>query len=695
MASINTTATQTNLSATATCKAGQVATPAAAPALQATPASPAAWTWPATGLQTIQHQPRHHHQRSCIAPNARQAKRDLREAMSLGTADATSLQTKVAAFAAATTRDAQMAEVDGILTDWAKTSGQLLSSTYKYNLNASGSLLVTGNLVDESPGSWVLTLHPDGMEESNPGPGGNQILTPTPTGVAALKQLNLLEVFNGAKLLQMNAPAPQANTGATAGGSGGTGGGAAGPNRVDGYLSPSQMDFLNQSYASLKDSVYGALALQTRLKPYLDSINLVIDTNGVSFSTTALAAKLDAAKAANPASELADLADLNRLAQGTLQAVGFDGIGRLRAEVAALPVGSSTLAALRVTTSGATGSFLGDIYLGDADGTTFNSGDGTDVLDGGAGDDTLGGEAGDDFLYGGAGNDNLYGGDGGDLLKGDAGDDQMYGQGGNDTLDGGVGNDYLDAGLGNDMYLFGKGDGQDDIGVDVDTTAGRLNVLQFKSGVLASEIGLIRTAGSLVLSITGTSDSVNVHNFFDDDGSGNSSNPIQQIRFADGTGWDIATIKALTLLGNDSDQSLNGYRSADTINAAGGSDTVFGFEGDDTLEGGLGNDYLDGGDGADIVRGGADNDQLYGQGGNDTLDGGAGNDYLDAGLGDDTFLFGKGDGQDDIGLDWDTTAGRLNVLQLKAGVAVGEVVLTRLGGALILSIAGTNDSVNA
>ena len=87
--------------------------------------------------------------------------RDLREAMSLGTADATSLQTKVAAFAAATTRDAQMAEVDGILTDWAKTSGQLLSSTYKYNLNASGSLQSVGvdGIKRMPPELTVLTVY--------------------------------------------------------------------------------------------------------------------------------------------------------------------------------------------------------------------------------------------------------------------------------------------------------------------------------------------------------------------------------------------------------------------------------------------------------------------------------------------------------------------------------------------------------
>jgi hypothetical protein len=48
--------------------------------------------------------------------------RDLREAMSLGTAQAEALEAKVAQFAAATTRDAQMALLDDIVRLWAETN---------------------------------------------------------------------------------------------------------------------------------------------------------------------------------------------------------------------------------------------------------------------------------------------------------------------------------------------------------------------------------------------------------------------------------------------------------------------------------------------------------------------------------------------------------------------------------------------
>jgi hypothetical protein len=53
-------------------------------------------------------------------------------------------------------------------------------------------------------------------------------------------------------------------------------------------FSAEQGELINQAYDALKTSVYGALVVQTRLKPYLDSIELVIDEAGVRFDTTAL-----------------------------------------------------------------------------------------------------------------------------------------------------------------------------------------------------------------------------------------------------------------------------------------------------------------------------------------------------------------------------------------------------------------------
>ncbi|MEY3125290.1 MAG: hypothetical protein RLZZ573_1810, partial [Pseudomonadota bacterium] len=60
--------------------------------------------------------------------------RDLREAMSLGTAQAAALQARLTEYSAATTREAQLALLDGLLGDWARTSGRLVDATGHYDL---------------------------------------------------------------------------------------------------------------------------------------------------------------------------------------------------------------------------------------------------------------------------------------------------------------------------------------------------------------------------------------------------------------------------------------------------------------------------------------------------------------------------------------------------------------------------------
>ncbi|MEJ6486263.1 calcium-binding protein, partial [Nostoc punctiforme UO1] len=287
---------------------------------------------------------------------------------------------------------------------------------------------------------------------------------------------------------------------------------------------------------------------------------------------------------------------------------------------------------------------------------------------------------GNDALSGRAGNDTLNGGDGNDVI---------YGEAGNDILDGGAGNDSLNGNEGNNTYLFGKGDGQDIIPLFSNTTASKLNTLQFKAGVLPSEVVVKQVydnqSGSntaLELSIAGTTDKITINYFFYTDNPANQYNPLQQIKFADGTTWDIATILTKLFSGTEGGDGLNGTINDDIINGAGGNDALSGRAGNDTLNGGDGNDVI------------------YGEAGNDILDGGAGNDVLNGNEGNNTYLFGKGDGQDIIPLFSDTTASKLNTVQFKAGVLPSEVVVKQVydnqnGGniALELSIAGTTDKI--
>ncbi|WP_223879376.1 calcium-binding protein [Chitinimonas arctica] len=332
---------------------------------------------------------------------------------------------------------------------------------------------------------------------------------------------------------------------------------------------------------------------------------------------------------------------------------------------------------------------------------------GNDTLDGGSGEDRLNGEDGDDQLLGGSQNDTLDGGNGNDQLLGQVGNDTLSGQAGNDTLDGGAGNDQMDGGAGNDTFLFGRGAGKDVVNAH-DSTVGKLDTVVLGAGILATDILLVREGDALVLGIKGTSDSLRVNNYFNQDAAGGYQ--VDRIKFADGSSWDVAAVKAKVLEASSENDTLYGYAGNDALNGLAGDDQISGKAGNDTLDGGSGedrlngedgddrllggsqNDTLDGGNGHDQLLGQIGNDTLSGQAGNDTLDGGAGNDQLDGGAGNDTFLFGRGAGKDVVNA-YDNTAGKLDTIELGSGIAAADIQLVREGDVLVLSIKGTSDSL--
>ena len=100
------------------------------------------------------------------------------------------------------------------------------------------------------------------------------------------RKLHVLEAFNGQYFFNLPGETSQtdgANWGLSV--SAGSGGGSSGSGavaiaslptlRVN--FSQAQLDLLQQAYDSLRESVYASLALQTRLKPYLGAIELIID----------------------------------------------------------------------------------------------------------------------------------------------------------------------------------------------------------------------------------------------------------------------------------------------------------------------------------------------------------------------------------------------------------------------------------
>ena len=294
--------------------------------------------------------------------------------------------------------------------------------------------------------------------------------------------------------------------------------------------------------------------------------------------------------------------------------------------------------------------------------------DGDDVVDSGSGDDWVAGESGDDILVAGAGEDTVIGGSGNDTLDSGADNDLLYGGTMYETKD-----KWFDPEVsnGNDTYLFGRGYGQDEI-FDRDAVAGNLDTILLGDDIIVADVNVRHVDDDLVLAIVGTNDSLTVHNWF----LGDSTEwQVELIQFADGTTWDVDTIKQMTLQGTPGDDILIGYSTGDTIVGYAGNDTLLGQDGQDTLLGG---------DGADELVGGSDSD---------FLDGGADADLLMGGLGNDTYLFGRGSGNDTI-VDQDSTPGNHDTILLDGDILPDDVTVRRINDSLVLTITDTGDTLS-
>ncbi|MFT3858428.1 MAG: calcium-binding protein [Aquabacterium sp.] len=236
-----------------------------------------------------------------------------------------------------------------------------------------------------------------------------------------------------------------------------------------------------------------------------------------------------------------------------------------------------------------------------------------------------------------------------DFYYGAAGDDILNGADGNDTLYGGVGTDFLTGEGGQNTYYYGRGDGQDFIGVFslAEGTVDQADVLRLGSDITMADLSVTNDAANFLMSIRDSKESVSFLNIADDPQSYNAS-----VVFADGTTWDKNAM----------------VRKVNATN-----DTYTGTTGNDYWDGGMGNDTLNGSDGAD------------------TLYGGTGNDLLDGGNGADTFYFGRGDGRDTIVASSAASAG--DKLVFGAAIDISDVNVSQQGNDVVLSVRGTADKV--
>ncbi|WP_139020563.1 calcium-binding protein [Bradyrhizobium sp. ORS 285] len=241
------------------------------------------------------------------------------------------------------------------------------------------------------------------------------------------------------------------------------------------------------------------------------------------------------------------------------------------------------------------------------------------------------------WFTGTTGAETIAGTDGADVIQGNGGDDLLLGAGGSDT------------------YRYASGDGSDvirDVGSASDTDVLLLTDLNRNQVTLSRSVA---DQNDLLITVNATGAVITVDDHFLGAGSG-----IEKLQFADGTSLDRAGIaNAVPIV-------IPGTSGADTLNGDNNPNMLLGLDG---------------------------NDSLYGRDGNDILVGGAGNDYLEGGNGNDTYQFNLGDGQDTI-LDNGWTSD-VDLLNFGSGIRPADIVVAQVnnGSDLLLSIAGTSDSI--
>ena len=563
-------------------------------------------------------------------------------------------------FQSASTRTEQKAVLEQLITAWAGTSNMAKSlearaaGQYRIQYEAFGNVRRSSNLdaaafgaaSSGSPASGGALMSDDGgsylTEEYR------QLITDWN------RKIHVLEAFNGQhffNLPQQPSQTSGARWGFSVSPGSRSGSGAAAvvslPTLKIQY-SQTQLDLLDQAYESLTESVYASLVMQTRLKPYLDQIELVINDDGLSLSASQLNQTLADKRASDPENALADLLDLDRYAGSILAGTNWEGLTQFDSMVEALPDTPSIAALL----------------------AEFN----VQVLTDGDDSVSLSSEA--NIALAGESNDRLSGNNGNDRLFGQGGDDTLYGGNGDDLLSGGAGNDKLNGGAGADTYVFGRGFGHDTI-LDAVENEVRVDTVRF-SGLNAGDVEVSADfADNLTFTITDTGETLKVPAT----GSHWRANGVGRYVFDDGTSWSHEdALRATVASTTDGDDVIQGSSASDTILGQAGDDTLIGNGGDDVIDGGVGNDRLIGSTGWEFYN--EDGQWLKRRSSSSAVDAN----------GNDTYLFGRGDGQDTV-IDGDYTEGNIDTLQFKEGVAPSDVHLVRNEQDLILEIRGSTDQI--
>ncbi len=228
-----------------------------------------------------------------------------------------------------------------------------------------------------------------------------------------------------------------------------------------------------------------------------------------------------------------------------------------------------------------------------------------------------------------------------------SGSDVIVGYDSDDEFQASAGNDTMRGLLGNDIYNFGRGSGADVIDDNPTATLASESTADkvvFGANVLASDLVLSRVGSDLVIGISGTTDQLTVTGQFTINVQGSPYfHRVETFAFADGSSWTYRDVEQAII--------------SKTTTAA--ADTTLGYDSDDSF----------------------------------TIS--AGNDTLRGFYGNDTYAFGRGAGQDIID-DNDLYAYQTSWSDKVAfanNVVASDILLSRSGNDLIISISGTSDQL--
>ena len=309
----------------------------------------------------------------------------------------------------------------------------------------------------------------------------------------------------------------------------------------------------------------------------------------------------------------------------------------------------------------------------------MTSGDGNDKIDGRDNEDEIYGGTGNDAISAGSGHDYVSGGDGNDVIAGGKGNDELYGE------------------EGSDVYVFNRGDGNDEVNNWQGNSSGDVDTMSFGVDVTPDDItAYVDTNGSLVMSVKGGNDTISIGWF--DSQNGYAEYPdhgLSRVQFVDKNGdIRIFDLKGIVSALRDSiiaadaanptplfTNATSGFELTGTVAAAGGdyavayaqtgdlfaqpayytggagNDVINGRAGDDEIDAGNGDNLVNAGDGNNNVYAGDGNDRITTGSGNDAINGGEGDNVINAGAGNDEVITGSGDDVIDAGAGDDVIGG--------------------------------------